>query len=79
MEQRLAELFCKLQPLTLDALNAVLYNDFGARLGRGEIYNKIQELKLAKCIQFDLILGWSYPGMTKGWVGPDGAGEYGVP
>lgn len=80
MEQRLAELFCRSRLFTLDAPKAVLYNEFGARLGRGEIYNKIQELKLVKRIQFDLILGgWTYPGMTKGWVGPDGAGEYGVP
>jgi len=64
--------------LTLDGLNAVLYSEFGARLWRGEIYNKIQELKLTERIEFDFIIGWSYPGMTAGWVGPDGAGEYGV-
>lgn len=56
----------------------MLYSEFGARLWRGEIYNKIQELKLTERIEFDFIIGWSYPGMTAGWVGPDGAGEYGV-
>lgn len=78
MEQRLGQLFCESYPLTLDGLKAGLFNDFGARLGGGEIYNKIQELKLAKRIKFDLVLGWSYAGTTNGRVGPDGTGEYGA-
>lgn len=79
MEKRLAELFCRdCRPLKLKHLKAAMVNQYGAEFRSGEVYDKIQELKLSRRIIHDWAFDWWYPEMTAGWVGPDGVGEYGA-